>query len=164
MVHSTQGTWPDSSTRRGVRRQAARLQADDVGHIDRGQRHAAAEQTAGAQDLKVVRGGMAGEAEPLLALAYDFMDDGGRNPSTAEAADGQVIAVVDESGDGVGDGGDLIDDGAGLRCEEGAGVVRGRVGVQVAFAAGEGVHNSVQCSVFSVQRSAQQGFRLNTEH
>ena len=46
----------------GVRRQAARLQADDVGDVDPGQRLAAAGQVAGAEDLEVVRGGVAGEA------------------------------------------------------------------------------------------------------
>ena len=100
-----------------------------------------------------MRGGVAGEAQPLLALADDFVDDGGGNAVAAEAADGEVVAVVDEAGDGVGDGGELVDEGARLGREEGAGVVRGGVGEQLAFAAGEGVH-SVQWSVVSGQWSA----------
>ena len=98
----------------GVRRQAARLQADDVGDIDRGQRLAAAGQVAGAEDLEVVRRGVAGEAQVLLALAEDFVDDGGGHAVAAEAADGEVVAVVDQTGDGVGDGGELIGQGTRL--------------------------------------------------
>ena len=88
----------------GVRRQAARLQADDVGDVHAGERLAAAGQVAGAEDLEVVGGGVAGEAEVLLALAQDLVDDGGRDAVGAEAADGEVVAVVDQPGDGVGDG------------------------------------------------------------
>ena len=52
--------------------------------------------------------------EVLLALAEDFVDDGGRQAVAAEAADGEVIAVVDQAGDGVGDGGELVGEGRGL--------------------------------------------------
>ena len=61
-----------------------------------------------------MRGGVAGEAQVLLALAEDFVHDGGRNAVAAEAADGQVIAVVDQAGDGVGDGGELVGEARGL--------------------------------------------------
>ena len=80
-----------------MRRQAARLQADDVGDIDPGERLAAAGEVAGAEDLEVVGGGVAGEAEVLLALAEDLVDDGGGEAVGAEAADGEVVAVVDEA-------------------------------------------------------------------
>ena len=58
----------------GVRRQAARLQADDVGNIHSRQHLVAAGQVAGAEDLEIVRGGVAGETQVLPALAENFVD------------------------------------------------------------------------------------------
>ena len=112
----------------GVRRQAARLQADDVGDIHLGERPAAAGQVAGTEDLEIVRGGVAGEGEVLLALAQDFVDDGDRQPVAAEAADGEVVAVVDQPADGVGDGRELVGERARLVAEGGAKGVGRRVG------------------------------------
>ena len=59
------------------------------------------------------------------------MDDGRRDAVAAEAADGQVVAVVDEPGDGVGDGGELVDQGRGFaanaaRAASGSGSVKRR--------------------------------------
>ena len=62
--------------------------------------------------------------EVLLALAQDLVDDGGRDAVAAEAADGEVVAVVDEPGDGVGDGRELVGEGARLVGESARG--RGR--------------------------------------
>src|SRR5207244_2718626 len=95
-----------------VRGEAARLQPDDVGNIDAGQGPAAAGEVAGAEHLEVVRGGVAGEPEPLLALAEDLVEDRGGQAVAAEAADGEVVAVADETGNGVGDSGDLVGQGA----------------------------------------------------
>ena len=80
-----------------MRRQAPGFQADDIGDVHRGEGLAAAGQVAGGEDLKIVRGGMAGETQILLALAEDFMGDGRGQADRAETANGQVVAVVDQT-------------------------------------------------------------------
>ena len=88
-----------------------------------------------------MRGGVAGEAQLLLALAQDLVQHGGGNAGAAEAADGEVIAVVDEAADGLGDGRDLVGQGSRLVGEELAGVIRGGIGEQGAVTLGEDVHS-----------------------
>src|SRR5947209_943197 len=80
-----------------MRRKAARFQADDVGDIDAREQLAAAGEIAGAEDLKIVRRGVAGEGEILPLLADDFMTDGAGQPVAAEAADREIVAVLDKA-------------------------------------------------------------------
>src|SRR5262249_8773613 len=108
------------------------------------------------QQLEVVRGGVPGEAQLLPVLPHDLVDDRRGDAVGAEAADGQVVAVMDEPTDGVGDGGELVGAGAGLGGEEGAGVFGGGVVEEGPVAAGGGHGRcapvfSVQFSVFSHQ-------------
>ena len=51
---------------------------------------------------------VSGEAEALSALAQDLVQDGRRNAGAAEAAAGEVIAVVNEAADGFRHGHDFI--------------------------------------------------------
>ena len=81
----------------------------------------------------------------------------------AEAADGQVVAVVDEAGDGVGDGRQLVGQGARLGGEGGAGAVGGRVGEERAVALGEDVMGQVQSAV-GVPRNGHRRSSLGTLH
>ena len=81
-----------------MRRQAARFQADDIGDIDAGDQFAAARQVAGGENLEIVRRGVAGDREILLVLADDLVADGAGEAIAAEAADREIIAVVDEAG------------------------------------------------------------------
>ena len=76
--------------------------------------------------------------EVLLALAQDFVDDGGGDAVAAEAADGEVIAVVDQAAHGVGDGGQLVGQGARLAGEERRARVGGGIGEERAAAGGRG--------------------------
>ena len=108
-------------------REAAGFQAEDVGDIHRGERLPAAGQVAGAEKLEVVRGGVAGEAELLLALPEDFVDDCRGNAVAAEAAAGEVVAVVDQPVHRLGDRAYLVDQRARLAGERGTGRFRGRV-------------------------------------
>ena len=64
-----------------------------------------------------MRGGVAGEAEILLALTEDLMHHGDRQPGDAEAAEGEIIAVGHQPGHGLGDGGELIGEGRGLEAK-----------------------------------------------
>ena len=107
-----------------MRRQPAGFEPDDVGDIHPGERLAAAGEVAGAEDLEVVGGGVAGEAEVLPALAEDLVADGRGDAVGAEPAGGEVVAVVDEPPHRLGDGHDLVDEPARLRRERGAGVRR----------------------------------------
>ena len=84
---------------------------------------------------------VAREPQVLRVPADDLVDDGGRNAVRAEAADGEVVAVVDESPDGVLDGSELIDEGARLRPERQAGLNRGGVGYKGTLAPREGVRH-----------------------
>src|SRR5437773_1447087 len=84
-----------------ARSKSAGFQADDVGDIHLGQQTAPACEIAGTEDLEIMRRGVAGKGQVLLVLADDFMANRRRQAVTAEAADGEVIAVVQESSDGV---------------------------------------------------------------
>src|SRR5262249_34580350 len=113
---------------------------NDVSDIDLGQRLAAAGQVAGAEQLKVVRRRVAGEAQVLLPLAQDLMNNGSRNAVAAEAADREIIAGMYEVAHRLAHGPDLVGQGARLGGKALPGVVRRRVGEQGAFATGEGFH------------------------
>ena len=65
-----------------VWREAARLQPDDVGDVHAGQGPAPPQQVPGTQELEIVRRRMAGEAEVLLALPQDLVQE--LVPSDAE--------------------------------------------------------------------------------
>ena len=54
----------------------------------------AAGEVAGAENLEIVRGGVAGKGKVLFSLTQDFVDDRGRQSIAAEATDREVIAVV----------------------------------------------------------------------
>jgi hypothetical protein len=83
---------------------------------------------------------VAGEAQALAVLADDLMDHRGGNAVAAEAADGEVVAVVDEPADRLGDGGQLVLAGARLTGEKStSGLGRG-VAEKGALALGEGGH------------------------
>jgi hypothetical protein len=90
--------------------------------------------------LEVVGGGVAGEREVLPALADDLVADGGRDAIGAEAADREVVAVMDKAADGVGDGGELVGRRAWLCREEVTGTVGRRVGEERSIPAGERLH------------------------
>jgi hypothetical protein len=79
----------------GVGGEAAGLQTDDVGDV------AFVEDLAGGEDLEIMGGGVAGEQQIFFPLPDDFVADGDGNPVGPEPADGQVIAFVDESFDGL---------------------------------------------------------------
>ncbi len=91
-----------------MRRQAPRFQADDISDIDTGDQFATAGEIAGGENLEIVRRGVAGDSQVLLFLADDLVADGAGEAITAEAADREIIAVVDEAGHGVFDGHQLI--------------------------------------------------------
>ncbi len=105
-----------------VGREAAHLQADDVGGV------AAVEAFARGQDLEVVRGGMAGKAQVLAPLADDLVQDGGGDAHTPEPAGGDVVAIVDEAAHRLRHGHALVAHRARFVAEEGTrGVdIRGR--------------------------------------
>ena len=107
-----------------MRRQAACLQADDVGGVKLRERLSPAGEVAGAEDLEIVRGGVAGEAEVLPALAEDFVAHRVGDAVRPESAGGEVVAVVDKPPNRLCDGHDLIDEPARLLRERGAGFVR----------------------------------------
>ncbi len=102
----------------GVRRQPPGFQSDNVGHIDRGQGLTSAGQVAGAEDLEIVGGRVAGKAQPLLALADDLVQDRGGNAVGPKAADGQVVAIVEQAADSLGRRGQLLDQGPGFAEKE----------------------------------------------
>src|SRR5579862_4569357 len=72
------------------------------------------------------------------------MDDGGGNAITTETADGEIIAVVDQTANGVGNGGYFIGQSAVFGGEKGARGVRRRIGEKFAFTLGEKVHERNQ--------------------
>ena len=109
-------------------RQAAGFEPHDVGDIDAGERLAAAGEVAGAEDLEVVGRGVAAEAEVLAALAEDLVADGIGDAAGAEAAGGEVVAVVHEALHRLGDGHDLVDEPARFFREGGAGGVGTGIG------------------------------------
>ena len=80
------------------------------------------------------------KCELLLALAQDLVQHGGGNACAAEPADGEVIAVVDEAADGLGDRHDLVGQGSRFVGEELAGAIRGGIAQQGAVTLGEDVH------------------------
>src|SRR5262249_10211912 len=86
-----------------------------------------------------MRRGVPGEAEVLLALADELVDDSGRNAVRAEATDGEVLAVAHEIAYGVRDGRDLVAQCPRLACERLAQFGGRRVGKQLP-AAGRGSH------------------------
>ena len=71
----------------GIGRQAARLEADDVGHVD------AVEALTRCKDLEIVGRRMAGQPQVLLPLPHDFMKHCGGDAVDAETADGNVVPV-----------------------------------------------------------------------
>src|SRR5205085_7959412 len=80
-------------------------------------------QVAGAEDLEVVRRRVACDSEVLFALTDDLVRDGGRQAVSAEAADRQIVAVVDQPANGVAHRRDLVHQGTRLGGEKSAGVV-----------------------------------------
>ena len=76
------------------------------------------------QHLEVVSRGVAEEAEVLLLLADDLVDDRAGDPVGAEAAGSEVVAVVDELLDRFFLGHALVGHGARLLAEELASLVR----------------------------------------
>src|SRR5262249_38379996 len=114
-----------------VRRKASRFEADDVGAIDAGQRLAAAGEIAGAKDLEVVRRSVPGEAEILLALADDLVNDGGGDAIGAETANGEIVPFADEFANCISDGVDFVGERPRLAGERLAQLRRRRVGEQL---------------------------------
>src|SRR5260370_886132 len=89
--------------------------------------------------VSATSGARAGMAASGLA-GEDGVGGGGGDAVGAEAADGEVIAVAHQAGDGVADGGQLVDAAARLQGVGGAGVVGVGVGEEGARALGERGH------------------------
>jgi hypothetical protein len=66
------------------------------------------------------------DSEILLALPQTLVEDGGGNAVRAEAADGEVVAIVKELTNRVGNGCDLIDQPPLLLGERRPGLIRVR--------------------------------------
>ena len=102
----------------GVGREAARLQADDVGRI------AAVEAPCRRQHLEIVGGGVSEEAQVLAPLSDYLVDDGVGDAVGAETADREVAAVGDELSHRLLLRHPLVDHGPRLVAEELARLVR----------------------------------------
>src|SRR5262249_34195317 len=85
-------------------------------------------QIARAENLEIVRRGMAGDGEILLVLPHDLMAEGAGEAIAAEAANCEIVAVVYEPCDGVLHGHQLIDQGARLTAKELTGSISGVIG------------------------------------
>ena len=123
-----------------MRREPARLQADYIGDFHPRQGFSAAGQVAGAEDLKIVRGGMARHAQIALALAENLVQDRGRQAIRPKAADGQIVAVTHQPCHGVGHRRHLVDQGSRLASKKRPRPVRAGIGKKLAVALGEDVH------------------------
>src|SRR5438128_1740494 len=83
-------------------------------------RSAATGQVTGAEDLEVMGSGVSGEAQVLPALANDLMDYRGGDASAAKTADREIVAVLHQPPDRLGDARDLVFQSAWFGREEGA--------------------------------------------
>src|SRR5262249_24840953 len=92
-----------------------------------------------------MRGGVPREAQVLLALAHDLVDDCRGNAIPAEPANGQVFAIRDQPAHRLADGGHLVRAGPGFPREPLPGPVCGGIRKEKAVTAGEGRHG--RCAV-----------------
>ena len=125
-----------------MRRQAAGFQSDHVGDFHSGQRFSPAHHVAGAEDLKIVGGGVARQAQIALALAENLMEDRRRQTIGPEAADGQIVAVANQPRDSISHRRQLVGQGSRLARKKCPRSVGARVGKKLAVALGEDVHGS----------------------
>lgn len=124
----------------GMRRQAAGLQANDVGDVEPVEQAAATEAVAGGEDLEGVGGGVAGDAEVLASLAEQFVQHRGGDAGAAEPPRGEIVAVADQAAHRLGDGGSLVVPGARPDGRPLAGMLRRGVGEERPLPARECVH------------------------
>lgn len=93
------------------------------------------------QDLEIVRGGVASEAELLLPLPDDLVTDRRRQAVAAETADGQIVAVVDQSRHRFRDRRQLVGQGPRLGGEEFTSFVGRGIGKKSSIATWKRIHD-----------------------